>query len=121
MRDVALQCTSKAHYFCNRLAEAGLARKYRHEFFNEFVTVSDVDNDTVLKALREQGADARVLFVVCRSDAQAFSPEGEIGPAFTSAFLAAHAAGVRADALRCRVTEGGVFPDVFLPLILPSR
>ena len=55
LRDVALQCTSKAHYFCNRLAEAGLARKYRHEFFNEFVTVSDVDNDTVLKALREQG------------------------------------------------------------------
>ena len=73
-----------------------------------------------LKALREQGADARVLFVVCRSDAQAFSPEGEIDPAFTSAFLAAHAAGVRADALRCRVTEDGVFPDVFLPLILPS-
>lgn len=55
MRDVALQCTSKAHYFRNRLTEAGLALKYEGEFFNEFVTVSDTDSEQILKALQEDG------------------------------------------------------------------
>ena len=71
--------------------------------------------------LHEHGADARVLFVICRGDAEAFSPESSIDPAFTGAFLAAYHAGVQALALRCRVSEEGVRPDRYLPILLPGR
>ena len=54
MRDVALQCTSKAHYFRDRLAEAGLKTKYAGEFFNEFVTEADTENEPILKALQDE-------------------------------------------------------------------
>lgn len=54
MREVALQCTSKAHYFKDLLEEAGLMLKYDGEFFNEFVTVSGVDSAVILKALQDE-------------------------------------------------------------------
>ncbi len=55
LRDVALQCASKAHYFRDRLVEAGLTVKYDGEFFNEFVTVSEIGSEEILRALQENG------------------------------------------------------------------
>ncbi|MBO4292374.1 MAG: aminomethyl-transferring glycine dehydrogenase, partial [Lachnospiraceae bacterium] len=55
LREVALQCTSKAHYFRDRLIKTGLLQKYENDFFNEFVTTSEVENKLILNALQEQG------------------------------------------------------------------
>lgn len=55
MREMALQCTSKAHYLSKKLEDAGLPLKYEGEFFNEFVTKSAYDNETILSALQEEG------------------------------------------------------------------
>ncbi len=55
LRDVALQCTSKAHYFKDLLVKAGLSLKYEGEFFNEFVTTSATDHKQILNALQEEG------------------------------------------------------------------
>ena len=55
LRNAALQCTSKAHYLQEKLAEAGLAPVYPdREFFHEFVT-SCPDSGRVLDALAEKG------------------------------------------------------------------
>lgn len=55
LRETALQCTSKAHYLQEKLAEAGLAPAYEAaEFFHEFVTVCP-DAEAVLSALKEKG------------------------------------------------------------------
>lgn len=71
MKEVALQCASKAHYFRDRLAEAGLEQAYDREFFNEFVTQSDRENDLILKALEDEGilgglplGEGRILWCV---------------------------------------------------------
>ncbi len=55
MRDVAVQCMSKAHYFRDRLIEAGLTQKYKDEFFHEFVTEAPIPSDVILQALEKEG------------------------------------------------------------------
>jgi len=68
-KDVAVQCTSKAHYLQKVLAEAGLAPAYpQKEFFHEFVTVCE-DDKMILEALAEAGilgglplGDGRILW-----------------------------------------------------------
>lgn len=51
MKEVAGQCTSKAHYFADRLASVGFKRTYPGEFFHEFVTDTPVPSSTVEIAL----------------------------------------------------------------------
>lgn len=56
LRETALQCTSKAHYFCGKLERAGLKRKYEAEFFHEFVTVCGESTvREILWSLENQG------------------------------------------------------------------
>ena len=55
MRDVAMQCTSKAHYLADALARCGLPRRYPGAFFHEFLTECPVNTDRVLNALSEKG------------------------------------------------------------------
>lgn len=55
MQQVAELCVSKAHYLQQVLVEAGLKPKYEQPFFHEFVTVSEVKSDVILKALEEKG------------------------------------------------------------------
>lgn len=51
----AIQCTSKAHYLQEKLAEAGCRPVYENaEFFHEFVTACP-DADAVLEALKKEG------------------------------------------------------------------
>ena len=68
-KEAAVQCTSKAHYLQNALAEAGLAPAYPEKvFFHEFVTVCK-DGEKVLEALAAEGilgglplGDGRILW-----------------------------------------------------------
>lgn len=55
MTEVADACLSYAHYLAESLESAGLQIKYKGEFFHEFVTVSDVPADKILKALDKAG------------------------------------------------------------------
>ncbi len=55
LKEAAGQCAAKAHYLQKALEEAGLSPEYPSEFFHEFVTVSDIPSETILKALEEQG------------------------------------------------------------------
>ena len=69
LTSAAVQCSSKAHYLQEKLAEAGLAPYYPEaEFFHEFVT-SCPDEEKVLSALSAQGilgglplGDGRILW-----------------------------------------------------------
>ena len=55
MKEVAIQCTSKAHYLQKALEKVGLELRYGKPFFHEFVTSSDHSSETILNALEEQG------------------------------------------------------------------
>ena len=55
LSEVAQACVSYAHYLAECLAKAGFKLKYGGEFFHEFVTVSDVPADKILKALDKAG------------------------------------------------------------------
>ncbi len=55
LREVAKTCVSNAHYFQFALAKAGIALKYKNEFFNEFVTISKCNAENMLNALSQQG------------------------------------------------------------------
>lgn len=55
MAEVAEACVSYAHYLAEALQEAGLKIKYAGEYFHEFVTVSEVPADKILKALDKAG------------------------------------------------------------------
>jgi len=55
MREVAEQSLSKAHYLAAKMTEIpGYKLKYSSEFFNEFVTVSEVSADKIIKACAEK-------------------------------------------------------------------
>ncbi|MBR5969281.1 MAG: aminomethyl-transferring glycine dehydrogenase subunit GcvPA [Lachnospiraceae bacterium] len=55
LKEVAKQCSSKAHYLQKVLAEAGLQARDAKPFFHEFVTVSETPSSKILEALREKG------------------------------------------------------------------
>lgn len=55
LKKVASTCVSNAHYLQFALAKAGVARKYKNEFFNEFVTISKCTAESMLNALSQQG------------------------------------------------------------------
>lgn len=55
MKNVALQCMSKAHYLAERLNEIGFTLKYKQNFFHEFVTECPVDIDKFLAELEKKG------------------------------------------------------------------
>lgn len=53
LKNTAIQCMSKAHYFSQKLEEAGLKTENTGEFFHEFVTSSDIPAEYILKKLEE--------------------------------------------------------------------
>lgn len=55
LKNVATQCTSKAHYMAKELEKAGYQIENKGEYFHEFVTVSDVPSEKVLNALEQEG------------------------------------------------------------------
>ena len=55
MKETALQCYAKAHYLADRLGEIGYTRVHSAPFFHEFLTVSPIPAEKVLKKLEEKG------------------------------------------------------------------
>ena len=55
LKNVAIQCMSKAHYMASELEKIGFKLEYDKEFFHEFVTTSDIPSDTLLKKLEDNG------------------------------------------------------------------
>ncbi|MDL2324077.1 aminomethyl-transferring glycine dehydrogenase subunit GcvPA [Ruminococcaceae bacterium OttesenSCG-928-A16] len=55
LQQVASQCYSKAHYMAAELEKAGFARRYKGEFFHEFVTECPVEPQKLLTALEAKG------------------------------------------------------------------
>ncbi|MGN0421227.1 MAG: aminomethyl-transferring glycine dehydrogenase subunit GcvPA [Lachnospiraceae bacterium] len=55
LKNVATQCTSKAHYMAKELEKAGYQIENKGEYFHEFVTVSDVPSEKILNALEQEG------------------------------------------------------------------
>lgn len=55
LKNVAVQCTSKAHYMARELEKAGCRVENQGEFFHEFVTVSDAPAESILFALEKEG------------------------------------------------------------------
>ena len=54
LKNAAVQCTSKAHYFSEQLEKAGLKTIHTAEFFHEFVTTSPAPAEIILKTLEEE-------------------------------------------------------------------
>lgn len=52
---VARLSVDNAHYLCDALQKSGLKRKYSEEFFNEFVTTSNIKAALILDALAKKG------------------------------------------------------------------
>jgi len=55
LTEAAAQCMENAHYFSERLAEAGYARIHSAPFFHEFVTACPVDPKEALARLEARG------------------------------------------------------------------
>ncbi len=55
LAEAAQQSTAKAHYLAKSLTQAGLKLKYNHEFFHEFVTISDKKSQDIINLLEKKG------------------------------------------------------------------
>lgn len=56
LEDVAVQCSSKAHYMAKALSSVpGFTLRYKSEFFHEFVTECPVGTEKLMSALEEKG------------------------------------------------------------------
>lgn len=69
LSEAAHQCYAKAHYFADRLKEAGFTVENKGDFFHEFITVSDKKSEEVLSALEAEDIlggypldDSRILW-----------------------------------------------------------
>ena len=55
LNNIAVQCTSKAHYMAKQLEAVGYQTENKGSFFHEFVTVSETPAEKVLSALEAEG------------------------------------------------------------------
>lgn len=56
IREVALQCTQKAHYAFNEITKSGKYKPaFNKSFFKEFVIESDIDNKVITEELMKNG------------------------------------------------------------------
>lgn len=69
LSEAAHQCYAKAHYFADKLKEAGFSVENKSSFFHEFVTVSEKKSEDILSALESENIlggypldDSRILW-----------------------------------------------------------
>lgn len=72
---------------------------------------------TSLLWMKKRGQDPRLLFVVCRNDADSFSANREADPYFADLLLEVKEAGVPIAALRCSVDENGMSVEQEIPVL----
>ncbi len=96
---------------CTTLARNGEVR------FPDPATARGTRHLRTLIHLVRSGDEAAICFVGQRGDAKAFRPLADIDPLFVETLAEARAAGVRAHAYRCRVTQRGVWLHEEVPLL----
>jgi len=57
-----------------------------------------------------------MVFIIQRNDCNRFSISGDLDPTYARAFDRARAAGVEAWAIRCQVTENGIYAETLVPI-----
>ena len=98
-----VKCTTLARNGVVRFPDPATARGTRHL-------------ETLIELVRS-GEEAAICFVGQRGDARAFQTLPEVDPVFVERLAEARAAGVRAYAYRCRVTQRGVWLHEEVPLL----
>ena len=66
--------------------------------------------------LKRLGHDARLLFVVCRNDADSFSANADADPYFAHLFEEIANSGAHVECLRCTVNGDGMFAEGLIPI-----
>ncbi len=95
------------------LVQEGVAR------FPDAPTARGARHLAELSAAVASGERAAAVFVIQRSDAAQFSPNGATDPAFCEALARSAAAGVEIYALVCEVTTTGIGIAREVPIVLP--
>lgn len=67
--------------------------------------------------MKERGQDPRLLFVICRDDADCFYANQEIDPYFAALLEDVKEAGIPIEAVRCSVSEEGMVIDRAVPIM----
>ena len=68
--------------------------------------------------MRDDGQDPRLVFVVCRDDAECFSPNAEVDPSFADMVKDLYESGVPVDCVRCKVDADVMTLDTEIPIVL---
>lgn len=114
--DFALSAEGRLHLIevkSVNLAAEGLA------LFPDAPTARGTRHLRALTAAQESGAaQAHVLFIVQRADADVFAPHEAVDPAFAQALRALAAAGANVQAVRTRVSPAGLSVAEWLPVRL---
>lgn len=66
--------------------------------------------------MKDNGQDPRLVFVVCRDDAECFTPNAEVDPYFADMVKDLYELGVPVDCVRCTVNADGMAVDTVIPL-----
>lgn len=70
--------------------------------------------------MKRQGQDPRLLFVICRDDADSFSANVDADLYFAKLLEEVYKADIPVECLRCKVNENGMSPERLIPLKLPE-
>ena len=91
--------------------------KNRAAYLPEISSTALNERLTSLLWMKKRGQDPRLLFVVCRNDADSFSANREADPYFADLLLKVKEAGVPIEALRCSVDENGMNVEQEIPVL----
>lgn len=84
--------------------------------FPDCVTERGVKHLAELTDMVRQGHRAVMIYLVQRADASRFAFAHDLDPTYAAAFAAAHAAGVEAIAVRCRLSATQITVDKEIPI-----
>lgn len=93
-----------------------MMRKHGLAEFPDCVTERGVKHLAELTGMVRQGHRAVMVYLVQRADARRFTFAPDLDPTYAAAFTAAHAAGVEAIALRCRLSSEQIVVDREIPI-----
>jgi sugar fermentation stimulation protein A len=95
-----------------------MMRRHGLAEFPDCVTERGVKHLAELTEMVRQGHRAVMVYLVQRADARRFTFARDLDPTYAVAFAAAHAAGVEALAVRCRLSPEGITVDKEIPIHL---
>jgi len=93
-----------------------MMRRHGLAEFPDCVTERGVKHLAELTDMVRQGHRAVMVYLVQRADASRFAFAHDLDPTYAAAFAAAHAAGVEAIAVRCRLSADEIIVDGEIPI-----